>query len=206
MIHARAKRLFDIAAALAVLAAFWPVLALVAIAIRLRMGSPVLFRQQRPGWREVPFCILKFRTMREDCAPDGRPLPDGERLTRLGRFLRAASLDELPQFWNVLKGEMSVVGPRPLLPEYLPRYNPRQHRRHEVQPGITGWTQIQGRNALSWEEKLELDVWYVDHRSLWVDLLILAATLRQVLGRKGISRPGHATMPEFLGTPEETRP
>jgi sugar transferase EpsL len=196
------KRVFDIAIAVAALVVLWPVLALVAVAVRLTMGSPVLFRQVRPGWREHSFAILKFRTMRHACTRDGRPLPDDQRLTRLGRFLRSTSLDELPQIWNVLKGDMSIVGPRPLLPEYLPRYNDRQRRRHEVKPGITGWTQVKGRNALTWEQKLDLDVWYVDHRSLWIDLQILAATFWHVIGRKGISQPGHATMPEFLGIQE----
>jgi len=196
-----ARRLCDLAAAAAALLVLAPLMALVALAVRLHMGSPVLLRQVRPGWKGEPFRILKFRTMRDAYSRDGRPLPDGERLTRLGRFLRAASLDELPQIWNVLKGDMSIVGPRPLLPEYLPRYNQRQRRRHEVKPGITGWTQVHGRNAPTWEEKLEMDVWYVDHRSLRIDLRILAATLLRVVGRQGISRPGHATTPEFLGTP-----
>ena len=200
------KRLFDLAVAAPALLLLSPLMALIALAIRLTMGSPVLFRQVRPGWMERSFQILKFRTMGDARSPDGRPLPDADRLTGLGRFLRSTSLDELPQLWNVWKGEMSVVGPRPLLPDYLPRYSERQRRRHEVKPGITGWTQIQGRNTLPWEQKFDLDVWYVDHRSLWLDGKILAATLWRVIGRKGISRPGHATMPEFLGTPVQEPP
>jgi lipopolysaccharide/colanic/teichoic acid biosynthesis glycosyltransferase len=185
------------------------VLAAVAVAIRVRMGSPVLFRQDRPGLQGRPFRLAKFRTMRAAAGPTGRPLPDGERLTALGRFLRASSLDELPQLWNVLAGDLSLVGPRPLLMQYLARYSPEQARRHEVRPGITGWAQVNGRNALSWEEKFALDVWYVDHWSLALDLRILALTALQVLRRSGISREGYATMPEFMGTapdrPKEPR-
>jgi lipopolysaccharide/colanic/teichoic acid biosynthesis glycosyltransferase len=177
-----------------------PVLLAVAGAIRLRMGGPVLFRQRRPGLGGRPFEVVKFRTMLDAAGPDGRPLPDSARLTGLGRLLRASSLDELPQLWNVLRGELSLVGPRPLLMQYLDRYTPEQARRHEVLPGITGWAQVNGRNALSWEEKFTLDVWYVDHWSLGLDARILWLTVRKVLAREGISREGHVTMPEFRGS------
>jgi lipopolysaccharide/colanic/teichoic acid biosynthesis glycosyltransferase len=190
----------DRAAAAAGLVLLAPVLLATAGAIRATMGPPVLFRQERPGRGGRPFRVAKFRTMREARGPDGSPLPDAERLTRLGRFLRATSLDELPQLWNVLEGDLSLVGPRPLLVEYLPRYTPEQARRHEVLPGITGWAQVNGRNALTWEEKFALDVWYVDHWSLALDLRILATTMLRVLRREGISSEGHATMPEFTGT------
>jgi lipopolysaccharide/colanic/teichoic acid biosynthesis glycosyltransferase len=177
-----------------------PILGLVALVIRLRMGSPVLFRQQRPGLGGRPFRVAKFRTMLDARDRQGRLLPDESRLTKLGRFLRATSLDELPQLWNVLAGDLSLVGPRPLLLQYLPRYSPEQARRHDVLPGITGWAQVNGRNAISWEEKFSLDVWYVDHWSLALDLKILTLTLLSVVKRSGISREGHATMPEFMGT------
>ena len=159
----------------------------------------MLFRQDRPGLHGRPFEVLKFRTMLDAAGPDGRPLPDAERLTGLGRFLRRTSLDELPQLWNVLRGDISLVGPRPLLMQYLPRYSPEQARRHEVCPGITGWAQVNGRNALTWEEKFELDVWYVDHWSLALDLRILAMTAWRVLRGAGVAQAGHATMPEFMG-------
>jgi lipopolysaccharide/colanic/teichoic acid biosynthesis glycosyltransferase len=188
------KRLLDLVGAGAALAVAAPVLGAVAVAVRLSMGSPVLFRQRRPGLKGEPFTIYKFRTMR-----DG-PGTDAERLTAVGRFLRATSLDELPELWNVLKGDMSLVGPRPLMMQYLPRYSAEQARRHDVLPGVTGWAQVNGRNATSWEERLALDVWYVDHRSLWLDLRILARTVRAVLLREGITHPGDATMPEFMGT------
>jgi lipopolysaccharide/colanic/teichoic acid biosynthesis glycosyltransferase len=168
--------------------------------VRVSMGSPVLFCQQRPGLGGRPFTLVKFRTMRDATDPAGRPLPDAQRLTRVGRLLRRTSLDELPQLWNVLKGDMSLVGPRPLLMEYLPRYNDRQRRRHDVRPGITGWAQVNGRNALSWEEKFEHDVWYVEHRSLGLDVKIVLMTLGQVFAGRGVSAGGHATMPEFMGT------
>ena len=171
------KRAFDVvvaAAALVILAV--PMLA-VAIAVRVCLGRPVLFTQLRPGRHGIPFRLIKFRTMREAVDAEGRALPDEERLTRLGQFLRAASLDELPELWNVLRGDMSLVGPRPLLMEYLPLYTPEQARRHGVRPGITGWAQVNGRNSLSWEEKFELDVWYVDHASFWLDLKIIALTV-----------------------------
>jgi len=200
LLRLHCKRAFDLLFAAAALAVASPLLALAAAAIRLRLGSPVFFRQRRPGLNERCFEIVKFRTMREALDPSGRPLPDAARLTKLGRFLRSSSLDELPELWNVIRGEMSLVGPRPLLPEYLPRYNQHQRRRHAVRPGITGWAQIKGRNALSWEEKLDCDVWYVDHQSLLLDLRILWLTLLAVLLRRGISHEGHATMPEFVGT------
>ena len=169
--------------------------------VRFCLGAPVLFRQLRPGLRARPFALLKFRTMTNAVGSDGKLLPDGARLTPFGRWLRSTSLDELPQLLNILKGEMSLVGPRPLLTEYLQRYTPDQARRHEVRPGLTGWTQVRGRNALSWEEKFELDLWYVDHRSFRLDLKILGLTLLRVLARHGVNAPGEATMPEFLGSP-----
>ena len=194
------KRLFDfVAASLALLMLALPLLAL-AWVIRRKLGSPVLFRQVRPGLQGRPFTMVKFRTMTDDRGPDGALLPDARRLTPFGRFLRASSLDELPELWNVLKGEMSLVGPRPLLMEYLPLYTPEQARRHEVRPGITGWAQVNGRNAISWADKFALDVWYVDHRSLWLDLQILWRTVRKVLVRDGISAEGEATMPKFTGS------
>lgn len=193
------KRLFDIALASVMLLAAAPLLVVIAILIRIRMGSPVLFRQVRPGLHARPFEMIKFRTMLDATGPDGQPLPDGERLTPLGRFLRSTSLDELPELWNVLKGEMSMVGPRPLLMEYVPLYSPEQARRHEVRPGITGWAQVNGRNAIGWEEKLALDSWYVDHRTALLDLKILLQTAAKVFSRHGISAEGEATMPRFEG-------
>lgn len=195
-----AKRLFDVSAAAAGLVVLSPAIALTALAIRLRMGSPVLFRQLRPGLGGRPFELLKFRTMRDALDAQGRPLPDAKRLTPLGTFLRASSLDELPQLWNVLRGDMSLVGPRPLLMEYLPLFTPEQARRHEVRPGITGWAQVNGRNAVSWERKFELDVWYVDNRSFVLDLRILGLTLLRAFRREGISQPGHATAERFRGS------
>lgn len=171
-----------------------------ALAIRFRMGAPVFFHQVRPGVRGQPFRMLKFRTMSDARGPDGHLLPDAERLTPLGRFLRSSSLDELPELWNVLRGDMSLVGPRPLLMEYVPLYTPEQARRHEVRPGITGWAQVNGRNALSWEAKFALDVWYVDNQSFWLDLKILWLTVWRVLKRDGISADGEATMPRFRGS------
>jgi lipopolysaccharide/colanic/teichoic acid biosynthesis glycosyltransferase len=194
------KRGMDVGASIAGLVITAPVIAIVAILVRFLLGPPVFFRQVRPGLQGRPFRVSKFRTMTAARDDDGGFLPDEQRLTALGRFLRLMSLDELPQLWNVLTGDMSLVGPRPLLPEYLPRYTERQRRRHEVKPGITGWAQVNGRNALSWEQKFELDVWYVDHWSIWLDLKILWMTVVQVLRRDGISQAGHATMPEFLGT------
>ena len=194
------KRLLDILGAVLGLALLWPVLLAVAVAIKWQMGGPVLFRQIRPGLHGRPFAMVKFRTMRDARDADGAPLPDHLRLTGLGRTLRALSLDELPELWNVLKGEMSLVGPRPLLMEYLPLYSPQQARRHLLRPGITGWAQINGRNALSWDQKFALDLWYVDNRSLWLDLTILARTFRKVFRREGITAPDAATMPRFTGT------
>ncbi|WP_279289804.1 sugar transferase [Sulfitobacter pontiacus] len=176
-----------------------PILLLLFWKIRQKMGTPVLFRQVRPGKHGKPFEMVKFRTMRDANDPDGKPLADSERLTNLGRFLRASSLDELPELWNVITGDMSLVGPRPLLMEYLPLYSANQARRHEVLPGITGWAQINGRNAISWDEKFELDVWYVENRTLWLDLKIIWLTIRKVLKRDGISAKGEATMSKFTG-------
>lgn len=193
------KRAMDIIGATCGLVLFAPVMLVVAVLIRVTMGSPVLFRQVRPGLHGRPFTLYKFRTMLDLRDAQGGLLPDGLRLTGVGRFLRRTSLDELPELFNVLKGEMSLVGPRPLLLEYLDRYTPEQARRHEVKPGITGWAQVNGRNALTWEEKFRLDVWYVDNWSLWLDLKIVGITLAKVLRGEGISAAGHATMPEFRG-------
>lgn len=193
------KRIIDIFGASFGLLMLSPALAIVAYKIHREMGSPVLFRQTRPGREGKPFKMIKFRTMRDAIDTDGRPLPDAERLTKLGHFLRSSSLDELPELWNVLKGEMSLVGPRPLLMEYLALYSPEQARRHEVRPGVTGWAQVNGRNAISWNEKFALDVWYVDNRSLWLDLKIIWLTIRKVIKRDGISAAGEATMSKFTG-------
>ena len=198
------KRIVDLIGALTMLAAAIPVMAAVAVLIRLTMGRPVLFRQVRAGYRGKPFTLVKFRTMCEARGSNGRPLPDGQRLTRLGRWLRSTSLDELPQIFNVLRGDMSLLGPRPLLVQYLDRYTPEQARRHEVKPGLTGWAQVNGRNSLSWEEKFELDVWYVDHHGPWVDVWIVLRTIWQVVRREGVSHAGAATMPEFTGAERET--
>lgn len=193
------KRIIDILGASLGLLLLSPVLAIVAYKIRREMGAPVLFSQTRPGRDGKPFEMIKFRTMRDAVDAYGRPLPDAERLTKLGRFLRSSSIDELPELWNVLKGDMSLVGPRPLLMEYLPLYSPEQARRHEVRPGVTGWAQVNGRNAISWNEKFALDVWYVDNRSLWLDLKIIRLTIRKVIKRDGISEAGEATMSKFTG-------
>lgn len=200
----KVKRLIDVTACLITLPVVLVVCGAVALAIWLTMGRPVLFRQKRAGLYGRVFEIWKFRTMTNERDESGRLLPDEKRLTRLGRFLRSTSLDELPQVWNVLRGEMSLVGPRPLRPEYLERYTPEQARRHEVRPGITGWAQVNGRNETTWEERFRRDVWYVDNWSLWLDLKILWLTVIKVLRRDGISRQGHATMPEFLGTGAES--
>ena len=193
------KRLFDLVfAAFGLLILALPLLILFWF-IRRKLGSPVFFRQVRPGKHAHPFEMVKFRTMTSECGPDGQLLPDALRLTPFGRFLRATSLDELPELWNVLKGDMSLVGPRPLLVEYLPLYTPEQARRHEVRPGITGWAQVNGRNTISWEDKFALDVWYVDNRSLCLDIKILWLTVKKVLVRDGISATGEATMPRFTG-------
>jgi sugar transferase EpsL len=193
------KRLIDICLSMLTLVLLSPLILGIAVLVWLTMGRPVLFKQLRAGYRGKPFTLFKFRTMREDRDVQGRPLPDSKRLSKLGNLLRQLSLDELPQFWNVWKGEMSLVGPRPLLVDYLPLYSPEQARRHEVKPGVTGWAQVKGRNALSWDEKFELDVWYVDNWSLRLDARILWKTIRKVFQREGISLDGHATMPEFTG-------
>lgn len=194
------KRLFDlVVASLALLFLAVPLLAL-AWLIRRKLGSPVLFRQVRPGLHGKPFTMVKFRTMTDERGPDGALLPDAQRLTPFGRFLRSSSLDELPELWNVLRGEMSLVGPRPLLMEYLPLYTPEQARRHEARPGITGWAQVNGRNAISWKDKFALDVGYVDNQSFWLDIKILWMTVRKVLVRDGISAAGEATMSKFTGS------
>jgi sugar transferase EpsL len=194
------KRIFDVLGAAAALACLWPVLLLTALGVRVALGSPVLFRQQRPGLGGRVFEILKFRTMLDARAPDGTPLPDAARMTAFGRFLRGSSLDELPELWNVVRGDMSLVGPRPLLIQYLPRYTARQASRHNVRPGVTGLAQVTGRNALSWEEKFDMDVHYVEHHTFGMDLRILLRTLSSVIRRKGISHDGHATAPEFMGS------
>jgi sugar transferase EpsL len=199
------KRVLDISISLILMLVLMLPILITALAVRLAMGSPVLFRQIRPGYRGRLFELVKFRTMTVEAERGEASLADEMRLTRLGRFLRRTSLDELPQLWNVLRGDMSLVGPRPLLTEYLPLYSPEQARRHEVRPGITGWAQINGRNAQSWEERLSLDVWYVDHRSLWLDLRILCRTLLKVLRSEGVNQPGHATMPRFTGSRGESR-
>ncbi len=195
-----AKRLLDISVALLGLVLLAPVMLAVALLIWINLGRPLLFRQTRPGLHGRLFTLYKFRSMREGRDADGKALPDEQRLTGFGRFMRATSLDELPGLWNVLKGEMSLVGPRPLLPEYLPLYTPEQARRHEVVPGLTGWAQVMGRNALDWETRLVMDVWYVDHCSFTLDLRILWMTLGAVCSGRGVSREGHATMPKFTGT------
>ena len=194
------KRFLDIFGACVGLVFLAPVLIIVAMLVRLKIGLLVLFRQVRPGLYGKPFTIYKFRTMTDERDEDGNLLPDGERLTRLGRFLRKTSMDELPELFNVIKGDMSIVGPRPLLTRYLDRYTPEQMRRHEVKPGLTGWSQVNGRNAVTWEDKFKLDVWYVDHLSLWLDLKIIALTILNILKREGINQPGQATMEEFLGS------
>lgn len=193
------KRLFDVTfAALALLALALPLLVLMYL-VRRKLGSPIFFRQVRPGRYGKPFEMIKLRTMTDARGPDGTLLPDAERLTPFGRWLRATSLDELPELWNVLKGDMSLVGPRPLLMEYLPLYTPEQARRHDVRPGITGWAQVNGRNAISWEEKFKLDVWYVDNHSLWLDIKILGLTVKKVWRREGINAEGEVTMRKFTG-------
>ena len=197
------KRLFDILGAVFGLLILLPIIVTLAWQVRRKLGSPVLFRQTRPGLHGKPFQLIKFRTMRNAIGLDGRPLPDSERMTSFGSFLRSASLDELPELWNVLKGDMILVGPRPLLMEYLPLYSLEQARRHELRPGVTGWAQVNGRNALSWEEKFRLDVWYVDNHSFWLDLKILALTVKKVFVREGISAAGEVTMTYFTGSPKE---
>lgn len=194
------KRIVDLAVALPLLIALSPLLALLALAVRWKLGSPVLFAQTRPGLHGAPFRFYKFRTMTEARNAAGEPLPDAARLTPFGQLMRKFSLDELPQLVNVVKGDMSLVGPRPLLMEYLPLYSERQARRHAVRPGITGWAQVNGRNALAWEERFELDLWYVEHRSFWLDLKIIALTAWRMLRPQGIAQPGQATMTKFTGS------
>ena len=199
------KRMLDLALTLAALVVLTPILLPLAFLVRLKLGAPVLFCQQRPGLHGQPFTLLKFRTMSDACDAHGTRLPDEQRLTRFGRFLRSTSLDELPELLNVLRGEMSLVGPRPLLMCYLERYTPEQMRRHNVMPGITGWAQVNGRNAICWERKFALDIWYVANLSLWLDLKIIALTIRKVFKREGVSQPGEATMEEFLGSIQVTQ-
>lgn len=199
------KRLFDLMGAGLGLLLLGPLLLVLALLVRLQLGTPVFFHQARPGLHGRPFEMVKFRTMRNALDCNGQPLPDQVRMTPLGRFLRATSLDELPELWNVLKGDMSLVGPRPLLMEYLPLYTAQQSRRHEVRPGITGWAQVNGRNAIAWEEKFALDVWYVDNRSFLLDLRILLLTVKKILIREGISAGNHVTMPRFTGIRVEER-
>ena len=194
------KRLFDVSLAVISLLLFSPVFLAVAVLIRIKLGSPVIYRQTRPGLCGKPFEIFKFRSMLEAYDENGFPLPNDQRMTPFGHFLRSFSLDELPELWNILKGDMSFVGPRPLLMEYLPLYNKRQARRHEVPPGLTGWSQVNGRNALTWEEKFELDVWYVEHPSFLLDLKIMWMTVLKVLGREGIVHAGDVAMPRFQGS------
>jgi len=194
------KRVIDLLVAVPALILLSPVLCATAVGVRLTMGKPTLFRHLRPGKKGVPFTLFKFRSMSQDNDWRGRPLPDEKRLTKFGRFLRRTSLDELPQLWNVVRGDLSLVGPRPLLMEYLDRYTPEQARRHEVLPGITGWAQVNGRNALTWEQKFALDAWYVDHWSLALDFRILLITVGKVLRREGVSQVGNATASEFMGS------
>lgn len=194
------KRVLDLAVTIPALLLLSPVMLVVALLVRFKLGSPILFCQPRPGLGSKPFALLKFRTMSDIRGAQGDLLPDAERLTPLGRFLRSYSLDELPEFFNVLKGEMSLVGPRPLLMQYLERYTPEQARRQEVKPGITGWAQVNGRNALTWELKFELDTWYVDHWSFWLDVRIIVLTIWKILLREGINQPGQATAQEFMGS------
>ena len=197
------KRGFDLVLSLLLLIFFFPVIIILAVLIYCKMGSPVIFRQQRPGLKGKPFFLYKFRTMGDAKDNNGNLLPDQQRLTALGRILRKYSLDELPQLFNVIRGELSFVGPRPLLMVYLERYSEEQARRHEVKPGITGWAQVNGRNALTWDERFKLDVWYVDNRSFWLDLRILGLTLVKVLKAEGISGEGTETMTEFMGSEED---
>ncbi len=194
------KRLFDIIASTLALLLLSPIIAITAYFIHKKLGSPVLFRQTRPGLNGKPFEMVKFRTMKDAVDQQGNPLPDSERMTPFGDKLRNSSLDELPELWNVLKGEMSLVGPRPLLMQYLPLYSKEQSRRHDVRPGVTGWAQINGRNAISWEEKFALDVWYVDNRTLWLDIKILFLTVKKVFVKEGISADGHVTVEPFKGS------
>ena len=197
------KRLLDIVIASSALVLLSPIYALVAYKVKKNLGSPVLFRQVRPGLHGKPFEMIKFRSMKDALDTAGNPLPDSERLTPFGKMLRATSLDEMPELWNVIKGDMSIVGPRPLLMEYLPLYNSEQAKRHEVRPGITGYAQVNGRNAISWEKKFELDPWYVNNHSLWLDFKIMLKTVKKVIAKDDISAEGEATMIKFTGTPEQ---
>jgi len=197
-----AKRLIDIIISFIALFLTSPLLLLIAVIIRVNIGSPILFVQSRPGLHGKTFNIIKFRSMKNACEGNGVFLADADRMTRLGLFLRASSLDELPELWNVLKGDMSLVGPRPLLLEYLPLYSPDQARRHDVRPGITGWAQVNGRNAISWQEKFKYDVWYVENQSIWLDIKIIWITMKKVFTSEGISAHGEATMPKFTGNKE----
>lgn len=198
------KRLLDIFIALLALLLLSPILVMIAFLVRKNLGSPVLFQQERPGLHGRPFKMIKFRTMKDAYSAQGELLPDSERLTRFGKILRSTSLDELPELWNVLKGEMSIVGPRPLLMEYLPLYTTEQARRHDVRPGITGYAQVNGRNAISWEQKFQLDTWYVDHQSVWLDFKIMLKTIKKVLVRDGIHAEGEVTVSKFTGSQPST--
>jgi len=199
------KRVSDVVLVTLALPFVLPLMGVIAVLVWIFIGSPVLWRQQRPGLHEVPFLMFKFRTMTNARDRDGKLLPDSERMTRFGSFLRSTSLDELPELLNVLRGDMSLVGPRPLLMQYLDRYTREQRRRHEVRPGITGWAQVNGRNAVDWDTRFKLDVWYVDHRNFWLDVKILAMTLWKTVKREGISSSGHVTMPEFMGSDGHNR-
>ncbi|WP_179990395.1 sugar transferase [Acinetobacter sp. YH12252] len=199
------KRLLDIVIASSALVLLSPMYLIVAHKVKKNLGSPVLFRQVRPGLNGQPFEMIKFRTMKDALDAEGNPLPDSERLTPFGKMLRATSLDEMPELWNVIKGDMSIVGPRPLLMEYLPLYNEQQAKRHNVRPGITGYAQVNGRNAISWEKKLELDTWYVENQSLWLDFKIMLKTIKKVIAKDDISAEGEATMTKFTGTPEQKK-
>ncbi|MBK8047817.1 MAG: sugar transferase [Anaerolineales bacterium] len=196
---ARGKRWFDLIVTIPALILLAPVMLVVALLVRVKLGAPVLFRQVRPGWHARPFTLYKFRTMRDAVDATGRPLPDAERLTHFGKMLRSTSLDGLPELWNIVHGDMSIVGPRPLLMQYLDRYSPEQARRHDVRPGLTGYAQVHGRNAIDWQERFRLDVWYVDHVSLGLDLRIIAQTVGKLFTREGVTQPGQATMEEFQG-------
>ena len=196
------KRVFDLLLIFLSLPLLLPVFVVVAILVRKKLGSPIFFTQVRPGKDAKPFKMIKFRTMTDERDEKGELLPDSVRLTKFGQFLRSTSLDELPELWNVVKGEMSLIGPRPLLMEYVPLYSEEQYRRHEVRPGVSGWAQVNGRNAIGWEEKFKLDVWYVDNRSLWLDIKIIYLTLKKVIVRDGIAAEGEATMSKFTGSPK----
>ncbi|APX64143.1 sugar transferase [Acinetobacter schindleri] len=199
------KRILDITIASTALILLSPIYLIVAHKVKKNLGSPVLFRQVRPGLHGKPFEMIKFRTMKDALDAEGNPLPDSERLTPFGKMLRATSLDEMPELWNVIKGDMSIVGPRPLLMEYLPLYNEQQAKRHNVRPGITGYAQVNGRNAISWEKKFELDTWYVENQSLWLDFKIMLKTIKKVIAKDDISAEGEATMTKFTGTPEQKK-